>query len=890
MVNDSLLGSAAGYIGYYDSQGNTGALVDGKHQTGVPNFRKPTNPSKGNVARNFNYTTNTGGDHYCRSWSSRRKYHTYQNLIRKDGNWWRSPEKEGLGNFLTLNYEGLNGGDYTGLPKIAWNDLDNKKEEARALQNFSQDKGQLIPYMFSIENLAWKDAPHYRYLPPCEKGPNGGRIMWFPPYDINFDDNTTVNWDPTSFIGRGEPIYTYNSTERSGTLSWSIVVDHSNALNQLREKFKGQFNQNDEYIHSYFAGCDNETLKSLFSNLIPDTQETPDPTPAQVPELTPKQPNPPPSNNLKLYFENSFREGPEVNGATAIGRDPIEDLLNRNYEGGGSCQACGGSTFPPLPSLINVNVNEWQNDGNLYPCGPAGTGTTYQYLNEGKLDQLIELAKFLANTEDGKNYKIEVVGYTSAANPTSDYNKQLGLDRAINTKQWLYALMEQYETPEDVNIQGNPSYGTYPREADLIDNPARWAEPISKGTETGTPSKCKSPCDPGNPCDSNLLPGQANSREAKINRYAEIILKPNLELQTQLLQGQKDQQQQKLNEELKQKIREKEQNERAQNVKYIANGFVTECEYFQHIKRTDPFVYTSLADKIKNFHPAFHSMTPEGFNSRLTFLQQCTRQGPQFIDPGAPQNMVFGRPPICVLRIGDFYHTKIVVDNVNITYEPLVWDLNPEGIGVQPMIAKVSMGFKFIGGSSLGGPIKQLQNAVSYNFFANTSVYKPAVRVIDDKYDFIFGAFKKPDDEKIPIFENIEKLEKQSAEENKDTANTNQTKGAETTQDEQNKITEETPTSTTTGTEGSNNPVSPQAPASSDKPGGPIELEAEAESPDQSTACKIADLKAKGKINSSIPGNYQLSNIRVIDQKISKLENGNYKCYVKIKVEQFQKV
>ena len=23
----------------------------------------------------------------------------------------------------------------------------------------------------------------------------------------------------------------------------------------------------------------------------------------------------------------------------------------------------------------------------------------------------------------------------------------------------------------------------------------------------------------------------------------------------------------------------------------------------------------------------FHSMTPEGFNSRLTFLHQCTRQG-----------------------------------------------------------------------------------------------------------------------------------------------------------------------------------------------------------------------------------------------------------------------
>jgi hypothetical protein len=60
---------------------------------------------------------------------------------------------------------------------------------------------------------------------------------------------------------------------------------------------------------------------------------------------------------------------------------------------------------------------------------------------------------------------------------------------------------------------------------------------------------------------------------------------------------------------------------------------------------------------------------------------------------------------------------------VNFSYEPLQWDLNPEGIGVQPMLTKVDLNFKFIGGSSLGGPITQLQNAVSFNFFANTSVY-----------------------------------------------------------------------------------------------------------------------------------------------------------------------
>ena len=38
-------------------------------------------------------------------------------------------------------------------------------------------------------------------------------------------------------------------------------------------------------------------------------------------------------------------------------------------------------------------------------------------------------------------------------------------------------------------------------------------------------------------------------------------------------------------------------------------------------------VYDSIKDRIKYFNPAFHSMTPEGLNARLTFLNQCVRPG-----------------------------------------------------------------------------------------------------------------------------------------------------------------------------------------------------------------------------------------------------------------------
>jgi hypothetical protein len=60
---------------------------------------------------------------------------------------------------------------------------------------------------------------------------------------------------------------------------------------------------------------------------------------------------------------------------------------------------------------------------------------------------------------------------------------------------------------------------------------------------------------------------------------------------------------------------------------------------------------------------------------------------------------------------------------MNITYEENVWDLNTEGIGVQPMIANVTLQINFIGGQGLEKPVERLQNALSSNFYANTEMY-----------------------------------------------------------------------------------------------------------------------------------------------------------------------
>ena len=59
--------------------------------------------------------------------------------------------------------------------------------------------------MFSIENLAWRDKRAKKNefeeygLSPEQRGPLGGRIMWFPPYNLNFSEDVSVDWNGNQF-------------------------------------------------------------------------------------------------------------------------------------------------------------------------------------------------------------------------------------------------------------------------------------------------------------------------------------------------------------------------------------------------------------------------------------------------------------------------------------------------------------------------------------------------------------------------------------------------------------------------------------------------------------------------------------------------------------------
>jgi hypothetical protein len=124
--------------------------------------------------------------------------------------------------------------------------------------------------MFSIENLAWStsNTPGFSVsdLPVCERGPNGGRVMWFPPYGLTFNEGTTANWNKQDFIGRPEPIFTYKNTSRTGSLTWKIVVDHPSVLNVIVNKVLANETNKvrvDSILESFFAGCRKYDLYEL---------------------------------------------------------------------------------------------------------------------------------------------------------------------------------------------------------------------------------------------------------------------------------------------------------------------------------------------------------------------------------------------------------------------------------------------------------------------------------------------------------------------------------------------------------------------------------------------------------------------------------------------------
>jgi outer membrane protein OmpA-like peptidoglycan-associated protein len=521
-------------------------------------------------------------------------------------------------------------------------------------------------------------------------------------------------------------MYTYNSAERTGTLAFKIVVDHSTAMSEIKKE--GTFE-----LLRYFAGCKDPIESAIPILPVTEIEEIKIAEKTET-KIIPKKEVSNPGDYpepLRFYFRNAYK----------FDRDTIGTNLETELTA-------------PAPEKSPNYPNDWYRENpNGYlrgtiPTNSSDTGFTQQInltKNEQSLVKLEEMVKFLL-TADGKRFKIKIVGKTSDAGVNPN-NLKLGQKRADTTKDYMFKLLKELEVSVGrIQALELGSQRDFPTETTWENDPLRWSVSTT-GEENQNLSQSINP-DTGEVTifqdegqtdfdeDGNVITSQngltpnVTIPSAVDDRVTWISLEYNPEIDDLFTIDNKEQTETNVTQEASSSFNEKER-EATENEALVqilaarASRYMAwECSYFEKMKQNDEFVYKNLKEKLKYFHPAFHSMTPEGFNSRLTFLKQCTRQGPN-IASNEPSNLAFGKPPICVLRVGDFYHTKIVIDSVNLTFDPLVWDLNPEGIGVQPMICTVDLNFKFIGGSSLGGPISQLQNAVGFNFFANTGLYNP---------------------------------------------------------------------------------------------------------------------------------------------------------------------
>lgn len=182
-----------------------------------------------------------GNNPYCRAWTWHHQYDSMDKLIRGKKNRGQINALDCIQTGRSkLNLETVL--QYNGLVRITPNSTTGSTYKAYY--------DNIKKCMFSIENLAWKDDIRFG---------GRGKIMWFPPYDLKFSENSVVDWNENMFIGRGEPIYTYSNTRRNGTLSFTLLIDHPSILNNFKNEVKNSSAYEDEILR-FFAGDIDENV------------------------------------------------------------------------------------------------------------------------------------------------------------------------------------------------------------------------------------------------------------------------------------------------------------------------------------------------------------------------------------------------------------------------------------------------------------------------------------------------------------------------------------------------------------------------------------------------------------------------------------------------------
>jgi hypothetical protein len=722
------------------------------------------------------FTGTESGVEYCRVWTKDRSYMNYSDTMKRQN--------------MLRKFDGSVMGGQSRVWNLNIAPMSNGRKSFDNSTNIMKDGSTFIAkkYMFSIENLAWKTStiPGFTVqdLPACERGPNGGRVMWFPPYDLKISEQNTARWESNSFLGRPEPIYTYQNTERTGQVGFKVVVDHPSILNLLvREHFKGMSDEEaDNYINAFFAGCEELDFYSLvkkYSNLDGDDiqkikdylNESKDKTVIQkykykFDEVEETRPNTAEKTNnsadtpqpfsVSLFFYNDIPTGDvkTTSKYTSIYNDYITmttysantynklvQLLDPAYSGNTNYTKDVKTIFGVERTTINAS-----NSGTTVNKQVERINSGFTKLTENFNKYNTSLTKLKAGISGGtiSNAEFTILG-TASEVANDDYNLELGVRRAYSIVTDIISKIEKDGNNFSID-KGWPSESEILKRKD-----DGWSDKYTipfeklgyqnnKGVLTinvksqGENVTNLSGVDPDGKLDCKTVinttfglkiyaPNAFFCRQVGVKFKASMIPVQPGEAQkikvpkiTTVPDGEP--------------VTITKPKPTIDVMKRIIMKTLSECYYFKKLEEDSPIAFSSLKEKLKYFHPGFHSTTPEGLNARLTFLQQCIRPGNTIPIKGISdendlnaRNTSFGPPPICVLRIGDFYHSKIIIRDVNITFEDATWDLNPEGIGVQPMLANVQLQVSFIGGQGLERPVERLQNALSSNFYANTEIY-----------------------------------------------------------------------------------------------------------------------------------------------------------------------
>jgi hypothetical protein len=746
--------------------------------------------SRGSAIKYVDKFGQESGVEYCRVWTKDRPYMSNSDTMKKGGNI-RKFEATIVKDPWNLNIAPMSNGKkgFEGSSNIFKGGPVDKDGNS-----FYAKK-----YMFSIENLAWKSSfkPGFTVidLPFCERGPNGGRVMWFPPYDLKISENNNATWESNKFLGRPEPIYTYSSTERTGQLSFKIVVDHPSILNLLtREVFANLSDEEaDNYIDAFFAGCKDLDFYDLIrrystldktdiqyildylndagkpqeiqkykvvvdqvENKAPNTLTTENNNPSNQSSTNPVN-----VTGITLNFDNDY---PKSNPNPYTSK---QDTYTNNYN---SYIGKKQDYVNKLGSLIQTLNSKSLNDKNAAAdrnilFGSNSIDSNYVEIQKSELEkyftQLTNNFTTYTNSTDklktditekkAKNITVNIL--SSASSIASDnYNFLLSMRRSYSMLiDFLKRISKDGQTlpseikwPKASELGGDFKYSNS-FEYNLKD--LGWTEydstikikidSIGENDKTTSTQTIDPSCWRKDFVSTDLRNLNVVSPIAFYCRKSEIDFKyelsstptppPNPEPPKPLPNTiSKTRLEQDGTVTLTRRVKKPP----IDVMKRIIMKTLSECYYFKKLEEDSPLVFNSLREKLRYFHPGFHSTTPEGLNSRLTFLHQCIRPGDTIPIKGISdesdlnaRNTSFGPPPICVLRIGDFYHSRIIVRDVNITYDDSPWDMNPEGIGMQPMIASVTMSISFIGGQGLEEPVARLQNALSSNFYANTEIY-----------------------------------------------------------------------------------------------------------------------------------------------------------------------